>query len=95
MVTFLLLFTSRKSFQSASFSLSREQGSRRVRVGPAPPQPPRSHCHLLHSVWTWSCRCWGRWGPPAWGHGQKLNRGRGAWLPLHLPARLEQPGGQG
>lgn len=65
MVTFLLLFTSRKSFQSASFSLSREQGSRRVRRARLLPWPPRGHtATYCMSVWTWSCRCWGRWGPP-------------------------------
>lgn len=42
MVTFLLLFTNRKSFQSISFSLreSRERG--RGDVGTRPPRPPRA-----------------------------------------------------
>ena len=72
MVTFLLLFTSRKSFQSASFSLSREQGSRRVRRARLPPWLPRGHtATYCMSVWTWS----GRWGPPWPGATvRKLNR---------------------
>lgn len=76
MVTFLLLFTSRKSFQSASFSLPREQGSRRVRRARRPPQPSRAHtATYCMSVWTWSCRCWGRWGHPQPGvMVRKLNR---------------------
>lgn len=67
MVTFLLLFTSRKSFQSTSFSLQGKQGQGGGGVRCALPSPwlVRGHAHTYcMSVWTWSCRCWDSCGPP-------------------------------
>lgn len=73
MVTFLLLFTNRKSFQSISFSLweSREPGAWGGVHPPTPPTLGHPHTHCM-SIWTWSCRCWASWGPP-W-HGAVLRK---------------------
>lgn len=77
MVTFLRLFTNRKSFQSRSRSLEREEtGARWLCSALA------TSCSLMYatrtyfmSFWTWSCRCWGRCGPPLLGAvARKLSR---------------------
>lgn len=90
MVTFLLLFTNRKSFQSISFSLWGKQG-----YGEVPCPPPwlsRGHNHLLHECLDLVLQVLGQlWASPAWSRGQEAETVDGAELPLHLPAHLEQP----
>lgn len=93
MVTFLLLFTNKKSFQSVSFSL---RGSREAGVVWCPSSRSRSrgpHPHLLHDALDLVLQLLRQMGPPpARSRGQEAETVDGTKLPLHLPTRLEQPG---
>lgn len=94
MVTFLLLFTSRKSFQSVSFSLPRKQGGGVWGGAPAATlatQAPRPH--LLHECLDLVLQLPGQmWASPVWSRGQEAETVDGAKLPFHLATRLKQPG---
>lgn len=50
------------------------------------------HPHLLHECLDLVLQVLGQlWASPAWSRGQEAETVDGAELPLHLPARLEQP----
>ena len=98
MVTFLLLFTNKKSFQSMSFSLPGKQG--KLGNGEACPTPTlamggRSPPHSLHEHLDLVLQELGQLGAsPARSLGQEAQAVDGTKLPLQLPAYLEQPGHQ-
>lgn len=50
------------------------------------------HPHLLHECLDLVLQVLGQlWASPAWSRGQEAETVDGAELPLHFPARLEQP----
>lgn len=92
-VTFLLLFTNKKSFQSISFSLQGKQGH-----GEGHPSPPHQGAspHLLHECLDLVLQVLGQlWASLRRGHTQEAATVDGTQLPLHLPTCLEQPGHRG
>lgn len=90
MVTFLLLFTNRKSFQSISFSLwgPGEKGSEQQ----PDPQTHGPQPYLLHEHLELVLKVLRQLGTPiAWGLAQEVEAIQGAELALHLHTCLEQP----
>lgn len=95
MVTFLRLFTNRKSFQSRSRSLGREnrQLGSWARALPTACSLKHRHAYSLHEFLGSVLQVLGQvWSSPAGCSGQEAEPVDGTQLSLQLSTELEQPG---